>query len=201
MLVTACFALLIAYLGYKTLKNHRTEKERAFFQLVSRATSDVEKQYELSLLDPQNVKPYVAIAHIYASMFEPSQRAKSRKLWQKVTKFIEDHESRIHVETQFIDGEETQVWKWVAPKTVPTVAAGKHVIGLANSTTINQDGGGQSHGINKENNVGAKDDQNEPNLNVVGWQGDAFNRSDKLLHSPTSCLKVNFTYNNLDYDY
>ena len=118
-----------------------------------------------------------------------------------MTKFIEDHESRIHVETQFIDGEETHVWKWVAPKTTTTTATiatgggksrAENFIGLANSTIINQDGGQLFAVVNKENNVTPKDhdSRNEPNLNLVGWQGDAFNRSDKLLHSPTPCLKV-----------
>lgn len=76
----------------------------------------VEKQYELSLLDPANIKPYIAISHIYDTLVDPSERAAKKKLWNKIVSFIQDHESRIHLETQFINGEETHVWKWIVAK-------------------------------------------------------------------------------------
>lgn len=107
--------LLLGYLTYKSIRHYQADKQRDFFNLVGQVTSLVEKQYELSVLDA-NVKPYIAISHVYDTLFEPSQRATSKKLWAKVLKFIEDHESRIHLEMQFIDGEETHVWKWIAPK-------------------------------------------------------------------------------------
>lgn len=192
MLISLCLTLFLGFLTYKALKVRRIEKDQKFFNLIKQVTELVEKQYELSLLDSGNIKPYIAISHVYDTLIEPSQRASKKKQWNDVIKFIEDHESRIHLETQFIDGEETLVWKWVVPKHHESVNSFKHVnlasknegIGLANSTMITTD----QVGLNKEN--GGGNDVGKGNGMTVGWQGDAFNRSEKLVHSPTPCLKI-----------
>ncbi len=127
----ACLAvtLVLAWLLFKAVNRMNAEKDKEFFAMVGQVTQLVEKQYELSLTSggggsdySSQVKPYLATAHIYDTLVEPSQRAGKRKLWAKVVKFIQDHESRIHQETQLIDGEEILVWKWVVPKHVGQVA-------------------------------------------------------------------------------
>lgn len=109
-------------------------------------------------------------------MFEASQRGpKSAAVWKRVCQFIQDHESRIHVETQFIDGEETLVWKWVATTKSPfssPLRPAEHQIGLKNT----------------ENSKSTED--SAAGFNVQGWQGDAFDRSQRPVNSPTPCLKV-----------
>ena len=45
-----------------------------------------------------------------------------------MVKFIQDHESRIHLETQFIDGEETNVWKWVAQKHMQSLTKSENIL-------------------------------------------------------------------------
>ncbi|RNA36379.1 inner nuclear membrane Man1 [Brachionus plicatilis] len=185
MLCSVMLTLFIGYLSYKGLMSRRLEKDRKFFALIKQVTELVEKQYELSLMDPSNIKPFIAMSHVYDTLVEPSERAKKKKEWNDVVKFIEDHESRIHLETQFIDGEETLVWKWVVPKTQEQVKNFKinpnDGIGLANSTMINPTE--QERDFNKENNL-------ERAKTSVGWQGDAFSKSEKLSHSPTPCLKI-----------
>lgn len=171
---------VLTYLVYAAVRNVYAERERAFFQLVARVTEHVEKQHELSQLDA-SVKAYVPIAHVYAAMFEASERgAKSARLWQRVCKFIEDHESRIHVETQFVDGEETLVWKWVAgiksPMAKSPLKPAENGIGLMTKS---------------QSETATVSSSSSPNTATdLGWQGDAFDRSDRLLHSPTPCLKV-----------
>jgi hypothetical protein len=201
----------LLYFIYKAYRSHQLAQDRVFYELVSKATSLVEKQFELSSADP-NAKPFIAIAHIYDSIMDPSRRQSSKKLWTRVVKFIEDHESRIHLETQFIDGEETHVWKWIVakqPELNASSSAGKQQlnrsdgIGLANSTMITPDFGGGAeraqmtqdsssvHNTNKSappSPVSAQSNCNNNSNN--GWQGDAFNRSEKLSHSPTPCLKI-----------
>ena len=185
MLCSILATLFIGYLSYKNVMARRIERDRKFFALIKQVTELVEKQYELSLINPLNIKPYIAISHVYDTLVEPSERAKKKKQWKDVIKFIEDHESRIHLETQFIDGEETLVWKWVVPKIQEQARNLKmntnEGIGLANSTMINPTE--QERDFNKENNL----DRAKAS---VGWQGDAFNKSEKLSHSPTPCLKI-----------
>lgn len=185
MLCSLLATLFIGYLSYKNLMARRLERDRKFFALIKEVTALVEKQYELSLINPLNIKPYIAISHVYDTLVEPSERAQKKKEWNNVIKFIEDHESRIHLETQFIDGEETLVWKWVVPKIQEqdrNLKMNTNVgIGLANSTMINPTE--QERDFNKENNL-------DKAKTSVGWQGDAFNKSEKLSHSPTPCLKI-----------
>ena len=192
---------VLFYLIYKAYRNHQLAKDKVFYELVSKATSMVEKQFEMSLAD-QNVKPFIAIAHIYDTIMDPSRRQASKKLWTKVVKFIEDHESRIHLETQFIDGEETHVWKWIVAKQPELNVSSSNKqqlnrsdgIGLANSTMITPDLGGTTAQMTQDSSSSNQTNKSAPpspqNNNNNGWQGDAFNRSEKLSHSPTPCLKI-----------
>ena len=84
MLASILVTFLLGYLIYKTLKRRQIEKDTIFYNLVSSATNMVEKQYQLSKIDPVNTKPFIAISHIYDSLVDPSQRASQKKLWNKV---------------------------------------------------------------------------------------------------------------------
>ena len=84
MLASMFGALLLAYLGYKTLRKRQIERDTAFYSLVSSVTNMVEKQFEMSQLDPARTKPFIAVAHIYDTLVDPSQRASQKKLWNKV---------------------------------------------------------------------------------------------------------------------
>ena len=195
--------LVVLYFIYKTIIKNRLESDKTFFNLVNKVTNMVEKHYDLSLLDPDNIKPYIAISHIHDTLFDPSIRASNKKIWENVVKFIQDHESRIHLMTEFIDGEETHVWKWVVPKHIQnitgtspkkTVSDG---IGLANSTMIHHNVNNNLVQNENQNSIGTSIKENintlSHNLNSLnsnGWQGDAFNRCEKLIHSPTPCLKI-----------
>ena len=84
MLASVSLTVVLAYLVVKSLKKKQMEKDTAFFNLVGSVTAMVEKQYEMSLRDPTNTKPFIAISHIYDSLVDPSQRASQKKLWNKV---------------------------------------------------------------------------------------------------------------------
>jgi hypothetical protein len=208
--------LIVLYFIYKTIIRNRSENDKAFFNLVNQVTNMVEKHYDLSLLDPDNIKPYIAISHIHDTLFDPSIRTSNKKLWENVVKFIQDHESRIHLMTEFIDGEETHVWKWVVPKHINNIANVSNSnkptsdgIGLANSTMIhntinsNETLANHNENLNSIGATGVKENINvlSHNLNTFsnnGWQGDAFNRCEKLTHSPTPCLKIRNMFDPLD---
>jgi len=65
-------------------------------------------------------------------------------------------------------------------------------IGLANSTMITTDGSSlnpmHQHLSQQQQPLSAPLMATNSNVNV--WQGSAFNRNDKLIHSPTPCLKI-----------
>lgn len=129
MLACLLVTLVLSWLLIKTVGRMRRERDQELFALVKQVTQLVERQYESSLLsggEQSLVKPYLAISHIYDTLVEPSERASKRALWAKVVKFIQDHESRIHLETQLIDGEETHVWKWVVVKHPGQLLNGHH---------------------------------------------------------------------------
>jgi len=203
----AVTALILAYFVYLAYKKNRSAKDKEYYDLISRVTSMVEKQYELSLLDPANIKPYIAISHIYDSLVDPSERASKKNMWNKIVKFIQDHESRIHLETQFINGEETHVWKWIVAKH-ESVLKNKYNEtgpGFANSTMINSTT--IKHSSNSTNNYsGMKDPLTQvpekiEHIQPNGWQGSAFNRkNDKLMHSPTPCLKIRNMFDLEDFE-
>ena len=117
------------------------------------------------------------------------------------------------METQFIDGEETHVWKWIVPTNsnfkMPSYVKKNEGSGLVTDTTVvpetneasqfTQDTSVPSIFPNLQSTFKAATLSNLTNAqpfetnaqsSANGWQGDAFNRSEKLIHSPTPCLKI-----------
>ena len=227
MVASLALALVTGFLVVRTVRRINAERDTQFFDLVSKVTNLVEKNYESSLMDASgNSKPFVAISHVFDTLIAANERAGKKKLWSRVIKFIEDHESRIHLETQFIDGEETLVWKWVVPKNQHLLQQQKQQeemmmkkmsengIGLANSTMLptspenklypslhhhhhhHQDiltqdcsNGLSGRTVTLHQHEELKENNPSHQMNSA-WQGDAFNRSEKLVHSPTPCLKI-----------
>ena len=83
-----------------------------------------------------------------------------------------------------------------------------HRLNSGEQPQLTQDCSSSSH-----NQLGSRDElkENQPSNGVggmstaaavTGWQGDAFNRSEKLVHSPTPCLKIRnmFSLAELDSD-
>ncbi len=133
----------------------------------------VQRQNELSLENAGGIKPYIAISHVYDSLFDHSERNRQKSLWDKIVKYISDNESRIRVETQFYEGEETLVWRWVVPANVIPSSPRQPVIQQEKTNKV----------LFNENNV--------ENRVSSGWQNSQNLTQDRSLHtSPTSCLKI-----------
>ena len=193
MFTSILVTLVSGYFVYSKIRLMNIEKDREYYDLITRVTATVEKHYELSLLNPGTIKPYIAISHIYDHLFDPSQRAAKKKLWNKVVDFIQNHESRIHLETQFINGEETTVWKWIVPKHDPSLKFIQNDgIGLANSTMMPPPTDRIYPNLSEQKQNFTQDNQSmdQNSMSANGWQGDAFNRADRLRESPTPCLKI-----------
>jgi len=202
MFTSIIVTFISGYFVYSRIKLMNTERDKEYYDLITKVTGMVEQQYELSLIDPTNMKPFIAISHIYDHLFDPSQRASKKKLWNKVIEFIQNHESRIHLETQFINGEETNVWRWIVAKhdLALKFSNQNEGIGLANSTMLPTNDMAMKPNNRIFPNMASsnltQDSSNTANssehnsIQTNGWQGDAFNRTDKLAHSPTPCLKI-----------
>lgn len=103
----------IGYIIYRTYRFYmarRYEENKRVCELVSEA---------LELLQsPENPKGLMPILHIRDTLLTPAERKakKTIKVWQKVVKFIEEHESRVKVELVNIDGEDFRAWKWIGSR-------------------------------------------------------------------------------------
>jgi hypothetical protein len=82
----------------KNISNYRTKNTAILFLLILEL---FQRQNELSLENAGGIKPYIAISHVYDSLFDHSERNRQKSLWDKIVKYISDNESRIRVETQF----------------------------------------------------------------------------------------------------
>ncbi|ESO97091.1 hypothetical protein LOTGIDRAFT_226827 [Lottia gigantea] len=60
-----------------------------------------------------NQSSYMAVQHVRDQLLSPSKRHELQPIWDKAVRFIEANESRIRLESQIIQGEEFEVWKWI----------------------------------------------------------------------------------------
>lgn len=146
----------------------------------------------------ENVKPYIAISHVYDTIIAHSERKSQKSLWNKILKFINDHESRIRVETQFIDGEETLVWRWIVPVTtanlISTSINSQLVMPPLTTATVQQPLSTPATATSLASSVVSPvvpitNTHSQSNNTQGNWQND-----DRLLTAPTPCLKIRFMF-------
>ena len=100
-------------------------------------------------------------------------------------KFISDNESRIREETQYYDGEETLVWRWVVPANIITQMSPKPVVVQEASVYNNETNRLFSTSSNNENRNISQGNNNSK------WQNDLYSKAqDRVMQSPTPCLKI-----------
>lgn len=98
-LLLGVLLLLLAFVGFKTLKRRKEEKLKEVLKLVESAIDKVKQQADSSHLHPE-VLPYLAISHVRDSLIPLIERQKKQHIWDKVVEFINTHESRIRTEDQ-----------------------------------------------------------------------------------------------------
>ncbi|KAK3103852.1 hypothetical protein FSP39_022419 [Pinctada imbricata] len=115
MLLLIC--ILCMALGILVWRNHnktKAEEQQKVFKLVDDIIELIEKNYEHHQEDSRT-PPYMAVSHVRDQLIVPKQRHTMRPLWNKAVKFIEANESRIRIETQSVQGEDFEVWRWLPP--------------------------------------------------------------------------------------
>jgi hypothetical protein len=195
MIVGTCCVGFVGYLVFILINKRNAKKNKEFFSLVAQVVDMLEKQYELHLINPDKIKPYIARSHIYDTIFDPSQRLAKKKTWEKLIKFIDEMESRVALETQFIEGEETLVWKWISPKhtTIQQLKTTETVSTFLQSS--NDSNSLRSH-INSTFMPSSSTteyehaSQSNNNNNKSNWLGKSINLDDNVIYDYAPCLKV-----------
>ncbi|XP_071815639.1 inner nuclear membrane protein Man1-like [Apostichopus japonicus] len=155
--------LFVLYLRYywRTQELERDE----VLAMVEKILDMLSKHHRACQNDTKNNHAYQAIPHIRDSIIAPAERQKKERIWKKAVQFINTHESRVRVETQRIEGEEFQVWRWVQASPSPHLTSFAPVMEL----------------------------EYNPNR-VKVWQGTAFDNPEAAVkmrsYSPTECLKI-----------
>ncbi|XP_050413817.2 inner nuclear membrane protein Man1 [Patella vulgata] len=110
-------AILVLYFGVQLYK-YRSKKsdveQRRVFKMVEEIIDILKENCDN---DSDDDTSYMAVQHVRDQLLPPQQRRELQPIWNKAVKFIEDNESRIRLETQNIQGEEFEVWRWI--QTVP----------------------------------------------------------------------------------
>ncbi|CAF4575888.1 unnamed protein product [Rotaria sp. Silwood1] len=103
--------LTLAWYLQKQSKAHQ-DNERTYNNLLEKATKLLEEQYEKHIQDP-NAQPWLAISHIREKLISKEDQDKLKNIWERVKKQLTKEKSRISSETQEINGEHFDVWRWL----------------------------------------------------------------------------------------
>lgn len=110
--------LTLGYALYWFSEWKRKEREEVF-ALVERILDILQNHARACQGDPI-MTPYLAIPHVRDMLTPPAERQSSRGIWDKAVRFIQNNESRVRFETQCVEGEDFQVWRWLQPNTHST---------------------------------------------------------------------------------
>ncbi|XP_014218016.1 inner nuclear membrane protein Man1 [Copidosoma floridanum] len=99
--------VVISYMKY------REKKEKQVFNLVSEIINMLETHYQSTTSPGGTQESYLAVNHIRDNLIPPKDRKHMNDVWEKAVKFLDENESRIRKEVQFVSGEEFQVWRWL----------------------------------------------------------------------------------------
>lgn len=114
------FVFLVILLTMVTVhwkwKQHK-EFQHQVMAMIENIICELQKNHEASSNDP-DIKPYVAIPHVRDTLIPMCERKHKLPVWDKAVEFLNNHDSRVRVECQNIEGEMYQVWRWLQPQTV-----------------------------------------------------------------------------------
>jgi len=128
-LMLAFFGLLgVIFIGVLIYWYWLQKKEfhKEVLALTESITNLLQKTYEESLTNP-DIKPYMSILYIRDNLIPLSERKYKMALWEAAVNLLQEHDSRIRVEVQIVDGEDHQVWRWIQPPSPTRLAQPKKV--------------------------------------------------------------------------
>ena len=121
--------LTLAWFLQRQSKKHE-ENEKTYENVLKKVTDLLQEQYNQHIRDPQT-QPWLAISHIRDKIIPEedrfvffvyilfhifiilSNRERLKNIWERVKKQISQQDSRIRSETQKIQGEVLDVWRWI----------------------------------------------------------------------------------------
>ncbi|XP_050679674.1 inner nuclear membrane protein Man1-like [Leptidea sinapis] len=98
---------------YKLYLNYQKKKSEEIYSMVEQIIDVISHETE------DSGEPYISVGHVRDTLISPQNREKMASTWDAAVKFIQKNESRVRMEVQSVDGEDCQVWKWVASHSSP----------------------------------------------------------------------------------
>ncbi|CAF4713427.1 unnamed protein product, partial [Rotaria socialis] len=102
--------LTLAWYLQKQSKAHE-EKEEKYYNLLENVNKLLEEQHEKYLQDPK-IQPWLAINQIREKLISEKDQEKLKDTWERVKKQIDSEKSQVTLETQDVNGESVDVWRW-----------------------------------------------------------------------------------------
>lgn len=83
-------------------------------EIVNKVSDLLKDQYEKHAQDSQ-VQPWISVKQIHDKIFSQDEQPKEYFIWQRVQKEINRDTAHITSESQEVDGEKVDVWRWSQP--------------------------------------------------------------------------------------
>lgn len=145
---------------------HRERNKLAIYNLVEQIV-DILIRYQKD--SPYTRPVFVPVNHVRDELIKLADRERLAPLWEQVVKYIRKHESRIRCETQTVEGELCDVWRWIPTGLVPSPPV----------APVSSRKAAPLPSVRRSNKI---------------WQGQAFDTMsgspNSLQCSPTACLKI-----------
>ena len=118
IIIVLCIAAAVVYGIYVYRRRRRSRQEKdedAVFLLVDDIIQLLQNKYQQVVAketDPE-VTSFLVVQHVRDQLIPPCRRSEMMPVWEKAVEFIARYESRIHMETKMIHGDEFDVWVWL----------------------------------------------------------------------------------------
>lgn len=110
------FALAV-YWYRKYQLGKEADHQRDVFRMVDRIIAILRKQHieELKAGRTGDKERCLPIPHIRDMLISPAQRNALFPVWEEAQRYVNENESRVQCETEFVGGQNCMVWRWVQP--------------------------------------------------------------------------------------
>lgn len=119
-IIIVAFITLLAVAAqafYKFYLNYRKRKNDEIYSLVGQIIDVISQE------TVDSGEPYISVDHVRDTLISPENREKLASVWDAAVKFIQRNESRVRMEVQSVDGEDSRVWRWISSNSPKRSAA------------------------------------------------------------------------------
>lgn len=103
--------------AYKQYVSYKKRKSEEIYSMVEQIIDVISQETE------DSGEPYISVDHVRDTLISPQNREKMASVWDAAVKFIQRNESRVRMEVQSVDGEDSRVWRWISAHSSPKRSA------------------------------------------------------------------------------